>query len=88
MAKKHDEEKVEGMKRFQELLSGMLTDGVITTSQYAKFMMNYSTYGKADIQFDNEEIKNIDERAKEENEDIDKFLTENQGLGGDEDEEE
>lgn len=88
MAKKHDEEKVEGMKRFQELLSGMLSDGVITTSQYAKFMMNYSTYGKADIQFDNEEIKNIDERAKEENEDIDNFLNENQGLGGDEDEEE
>lgn len=70
-AKKHDKEKMEGLKEFVDLLSQMLGDGAITTSQYAKALLNYSKNGIIDFDISDEDIEKLKDKTEEEMESID-----------------
>jgi len=59
LIKKHDEEQMESIKKFQELLSGILGDGVITTVQYAKSLKAYSQNNKIDFFIEDEDLENL-----------------------------
>ena len=69
LSKKHDEEQMESIKKYQELLSGLLGDGVITTTQYAKSIRNYSNNNRIDFFIEDEDIEKL-----KENENLDKEL--------------
>lgn len=71
LLKKHDREKMEGLKYYQELLSALLQDGVITTKQYAQSIMNYTQNNTIDLSFTEEELKELENRTEEEMENID-----------------
>lgn len=66
-----DEKRMQGIKDFQAALSGMLSDGVISPRKYAEVLMNYCSKGIINISFTDEELDEIDERVKDEMEDID-----------------
>lgn len=66
-----DKDKVEGMKDFQQLISSMLNDGVITLKQYAIAMKNYCEKGIIDLGLSDEDINELDDKMSEEMEDID-----------------
>ena len=61
----------EGMKDFQQLLSGMLQDGVLSTRQYAVAMKNYAEKGIIDLGMTDKDIDELDDKMIEEMEDID-----------------
>ena len=61
LSKKHDEEQMESIKKYQELLSGMLGDGVITTTQYAKSIRNYSTNNRIDFYITDDDLNKLKE---------------------------
>lgn len=69
LVKKHDEEQMESIKKYQELLSGLLTDGIITQVQYAKSLKTYSQNNKIDFFINDDEITRL-----KENEDIESEL--------------
>ena len=71
LVKKHDEEKMDGLKNFVELLGNLQDDGVIDTQQYAKILQNFSVNGKIEFTFTDEEIDRLRDRVQEEMEDID-----------------
>lgn len=68
---KHKEEHVAALKTFTDLCSQLLTDGVITVSQYAKALKIYSTNDIVDFNFDDKTLKQLEERENEEAEDFD-----------------
>jgi len=67
---KQDKDRVEGMKDFQQLLSGMLNDGVLTPKQYAMAMKNYAEKGIINLGITEKDIDELDDNIKEEMEDI------------------
>ena len=71
LVKKQDKERLEGMKDYQTLLSGLLGDGVITARQYAKAFSDYTNKGIAAIHFTEEDLKKLDDNIEEEMESID-----------------
>lgn len=81
LVKKHDDERMEGLKNFQELLSGLLGDGVLTTAKYGEVLQHFVNKNEIDFKFDDEYLKSLESNMSEELESID--LEEN-----DEDEEE
>lgn len=68
---KQNKDRVEGMKDFQELLSNMCNDGVLTVKQYAIAMKNYAEKGIIDLGLSDNDIDELDDRIAEEMEDID-----------------
>lgn len=68
---KQDKDRIEGMKDFQQLLSGMLQDGVLSTRQYAIAMKNYAEKGIIDLGMTDKDIDELDDKMIEEMEDID-----------------
>ena len=68
---KQDKDRIEGMKDFQQLLSGMLQDGVLSTKQYAIAMKNYAEKGIIDLGMSDKHIEELDDKMIEEMEDID-----------------
>lgn len=68
--KKQDNDRLDSLKSFQQLLSGMLTDGVITLKQYAMAVQNYTTKGTLAIQFTEKDIDSLDDKMEEEMENI------------------
>lgn len=71
LMKKQDEERMQGLKHFQELLSGMFSDGVITAKQYAKFFSDYTSKGIISFNFTEQELDALDDKISEEMENID-----------------
>ena len=69
LIKKHDEEQMNSIKSFQELLSGVLNDGIITTAQYAQSLRTYAQKNKIDFFIEDEDINKL-----KENESIDAEL--------------
>lgn len=68
---KQDKDRIEGMKDFQQLLSSMLGDGVLTAKQYAIAMKNYAEKGIIDLGMSDDDINELDDKVEEEMEDID-----------------
>lgn len=66
----HDKDKMEGLKNFQQLLSGMLNDGVIDTSKYAEIMSNYCNKNILSFNLSQEDINKLKDKTKEEMENI------------------
>lgn len=71
LVKKNDKERIESIESFVNLLSKLLSDGVITAKKYAKLLQDYSKNNKAEFDFDEDELKEIDENISEEMENID-----------------
>ena len=69
--KQQDKDRMESMKDYQSLLSGMLNDGVLTLKQYAIAMKNYVEKGILDLGMSDEEIEKLDDKMEEEMENID-----------------
>lgn len=79
---KQDKDRIEGMKNFQSLLSGMLNDGILTPKQYAIAMKNYAEKGIIDLGMTDEDIAELDDNIKEEMEDIDLGNDKQEDFGG------
>lgn len=71
LAKKQDEERMDGIKKFIETLSTLLSDGVIDTSKYAQILTNYSQNGKINFEFNEQEVNELKNKSEEEMENID-----------------
>lgn len=71
LIKKQDEDRIESLKHFQELISGMLNDGVLTPQQYAKALRNYTINGVIDFDITDESIEELKDKTEEEMENID-----------------
>jgi len=70
LVKKHDEEKMQSLKNFQELLSNMLQDGVIDTKHYAQSLKNYTLKNTVDLDLDDKYIESLEDKFDSEMEDI------------------
>lgn len=70
MAKHHDEQKMTDTKQFQEMLSALINDGVITTQQYAKALVKFIDKGVVDLGLDEEAINKLEETMTSEMESI------------------
>lgn len=71
LMKKHDEEEMENIKRFVELCSQLLTDGVISVEQYARSLQTYTSKNIVDFNFTDEELEKLKDKTAEEMEAID-----------------
>ena len=69
--KQQDKDKMESIASFQQLLSTMLSDGVITLKQYAIAIKNYAEKGIIDLGLSDEDIEKLDDKMDEEMENID-----------------
>lgn len=67
---KQDEKRMDGLKHYQELLSGMLQDGVIDAKRYAQSMADYTTKGVIDFHLDDDYIEGLNDKIHEEMESI------------------
>ena len=67
---KHDKERMEGIKFYVELLSQMLSDGVLSTKLYAKSIQDYAMNGVVNFGLTEEEINKLDDKMSEEMEKI------------------
>ena len=79
---KQDKDRIEGIKDFQQLLSGMLQDGVLTLKQYAVAMKNYAEKGIIDLGMTDEDVDKLDDKIAEEMEDIDLGNGNQEDFGG------
>ena len=79
---KQDKDRIEGIKDFQQLLSGMLQDGVLTLKQYAVAMKNYAEKGIIDLGMTDEDVDKLDDKIAEEMEDIDLGNDSQEDFGG------
>ena len=79
---KQDKDRIEGIKAFQQLLSGMLQDGVLTLKQYAVAMKNYAEKGIIDLGMTDEDVDKLDDKIAEEMEDIDLGNDSQEDFGG------
>lgn len=73
-----DKDKLDAVKSFQELLSNMLQDGIINTTQYAKSMRDFALTGRVDFNITGEDLENLETQSKEESEDFN-FDEDNEG---------
>ena len=71
LVKKHDEEKMESLSKFQTLLSNMLQDGVIDTKRYAQSLKTYTLKNTVDFNLDDDYIKSLEDKFDSEMEDFD-----------------
>lgn len=71
LSSKHDKERMEGIKSYQELLSNMMGDGVLNAQQYAKAMVSFLRDGILDLYIDEKSIEELKDTIEEEMEDID-----------------
>lgn len=71
LVKKHDEEKMEGLKKYQEFLSALLQDGVIDTQEYAKSIQTFINKNQVDLGLTDEKINALKDKFEEEMESID-----------------
>jgi len=70
LMKKQDKERMQSIKEYAEVLSGMLGDGVLTPKLYAKAMQKYISKGTIDLGLTDEEIDKLDDNIKNEMENI------------------
>lgn len=66
LADKQDEKALEALDKFTNLCSKLLQDGVITTQQYAKAMVDYTNKGLIDFNMDEKYIEGLEDKMKEE----------------------
>lgn len=71
LVNKHDKERMEGLKNFQELLSSLLGDGILTAEKYAKVLEHYIDKNEINFDFNDEYLKEIKNNVAEEMENID-----------------
>lgn len=79
---KQDKDRIQGMKDFQQLISSMLQDGVLTVKQYAIAMKNYAEKGIIDLGLTDEDIEELDDKIAEEMENIDLGNDNQEEFGG------
>lgn len=79
LVKKQDDEHMESVKRFVDLASQLLSDGVIDLVQYAKALQLYTTKNIINFGFDDEMIKKLEEKQTEEDEAFEEDLMGNGG---------
>lgn len=72
LAKEQTEKQVEDLKKFCELASQMMQDGVLTAKQYAKAVQNYTMNGTIDFGFDDNTIEKLDDVTVNEDFELDK----------------
>lgn len=68
LMKKQDEERMEEINKFVELLSKLLADGVIDLQQYARSLTTYTDKGIVDFCITEESIKKLEEKQIDESE--------------------
>lgn len=68
LVKKHDDDYMESVKKFVDLASQLLSDGVIDLTQYAKALQLYTTKNVINFGFDDETIRKLEEKQTEEDE--------------------
>lgn len=68
--KKQDSDRLESIKNYQQLLSGLLADGVLSTKLYAQAIQAYTSKGIIDFGLTDEEINKLDDKMEEEMENI------------------
>ena len=71
LIKKHDDERMEGLSKFQSLLSSMLGDGILTTKKYAEILQHFINKNEINFGFDEEYLKELEENTKDEFENLD-----------------
>lgn len=71
LIKKHDDERMDGLSKFQTLLSSMLGDGILTTKKYAEILQHFINKNEINFGFDEEYLKELEENTKDEFENID-----------------
>lgn len=70
LKKQNDKEKMEGLQSFQQLLSAMFGDGVITLRQYALAMRSYTTNGTIDLNITEQDLNELEDKFDLEKEDL------------------
>ena len=70
LRKKQDEDRMEGLNKFVDLLSKLLGDGVLTPKLYAQSLQTFVSKGIIDFGLTEQEIEKIDDRVEEEMENI------------------
>lgn len=70
LIKKHDEEKMEGLKSYQEFLSALLQDGVIDTQMYATSIQTFINKNQIDLGLTDEKINDLKDKFQQEMENI------------------
>ena len=91
LVKKHDDERMEGLSKFQEILSKMLGDGVLTVEKYADIIQHFVDKNEVNFNFDDaykqeiknnmaEEMENIDLEEEDEEENPDEVELKENGF--------
>lgn len=70
LMKKQADDKLEGIKNFQELLSNMLADGVINLTQYAKSLQDFSLTGTINFNINDDDLEELKKKEVEESEEF------------------
>ena len=70
LRKKQDKERMEGLSNYVDLLSKLLSDGILNPKLYAKSLQTFISKGIIDFGLNDEEIDKLDDRIEEEMEDI------------------
>lgn len=70
LMKKQADDKLEGIKNFQELLSNMLNDGIINLTQYAKSLQNFSLSGTINFYITDSDLEELKKKEEEESEEF------------------
>lgn len=71
LVKKHDDERMEGLSKFQQILSSMLGDGVLTAEKYADIIQHFVDKNEVSFNFDEAYKQEIKNNIAEEMENID-----------------
>lgn len=71
LVKKHDDERMEGLSKFQQILSSMLGDGVLTAEKYADIIQHFVDKNEVSFNFDEAYKQEIKNNIAEEMEGID-----------------
>lgn len=71
LVKKHDDERMEGLSKFQQILSSMLGDGVLTAEKYAEIIQHFVDKNEVSFNFDEAYKQEIKNNIAEEMENID-----------------
>lgn len=69
--KQKSKDDMEAMKNYADLISTLLSNGILTPQLAAKSIQNFANNGIIDFGLDDEAIKELDDRVNEEMEDID-----------------
>lgn len=75
LVKKNNDDKMEGIQKFAQMLSQMLQDGVIDLQQYGESMNSFVQDGTVDLHFTPERLEKLKETQVEENEMFGESLT-------------